>query len=96
MSIKSGSDSKKKLQLHCMTCGRKRFMTLLMPFPREDGKMGVAVVKLRNLVKMIRERKLPNSKSDAFPKQTLIGKCPICEQGSFFDLNESGKIVAQC
>lgn len=82
------------LKLHCIPCGKKRFMTVSLPVPREDGKMGVVFLKFRNLLKMIKANKLPNSKQACFPRTDIMGKCQVCQNVTFFDLNSNNKLVA--
>jgi hypothetical protein len=95
MSIRSGSLPKSNVKLHCDICGQKRLMILCFPVPREDGKMGVALLKVRNLLKVLRENKLPNSKTMAFPKKDLIAKCSVCNQVTLYDVNKNNKLAAQ-
>jgi hypothetical protein len=92
LSDKSRIDQK----LHCIFCGTKRQMRLSLPFPREDGQTGMAFIKIKNLLKMIKENKLPNQKGLAFPRKDLMATCSTCYNTSFFDINNSGKLVARC
>lgn len=88
------SNSSSNLKLHCLHCGKKRLMALTLPFPKEDGKMGIVFLKIRNLYKLIKEGKLPNTKGAEFPKEGLMGKCLVCNNVTFFDLNKNNKLSA--
>jgi len=65
----------------------------MMPFPRENGTMGVAILRLKNLIKMLKEKRIPNENSAAFPKKGLISKCTVCNNVTFYDINQNNKLT---